>query len=161
MLNSIYDDLAASVGYTATVKLRTWFAGGWLYVPHPCRATPDHDLARIIGMPALQALVRDFEADQHLWLPIGEEARYVRDRDIALRLAAGDTVAQVAAQFGLSERRVEQLRGEMIDEGVLRFAEGRLRSKRPGRSRAGRSPFEGGLKILGTGEVFADPPPPR
>lgn len=160
VLNSIYDDLAASVGYTATVKLRTWYGGGWLYVPHPSRATETHDLATLIGMPALRALVRDFEADQHLWLPIGDEARYVRDHDIALRLAAGDTIPHVAEQFGLSERRVEQLREVMVQNGTLALAAGRRRPGRRGRPRPGRSPYGDGLKILGTGEVLAEPPPP-
>lgn len=160
MLNSIYDDLAASVGYTATVKLRTWYGGGWLYVPHPSRATAQHDLATLIGLPALRALARDFEGDQRLWLPFGDEDRYVRDRDIAVRFAAGDTAAQVAEQFGLSERRAEQLRVDLAEAGLLTLAAGRRLLQRRGRPRPGRSPYGDGLKILGTGEVSGGPPPP-
>lgn len=160
MLNSIYDDIAASVGWTATFKLKAWYGGGWLYVPHPSRATAQHELATLIGLSALRALVRDFEADQHVWLPIGDEDRYLRDRDIAVRLAAGDTVGQVAEQFGLSERRVEQLRAELAEAGLLRLAADRRLQRRRGRPRDGRSAYAGGLKILGTGEVSAEPPPP-
>lgn len=159
MLNSIYDDLAASVGYTATVKLRTWYAGSRLYVPQ--RATEGHTLARLIGFPALRALVRDFGADQNLWLPLGEEDRYVRNRDVARRFAAGDTVAQVANRFGLSERRVEQLRADLVGDGTLALAAGRPRRQARGRPRAGRSAYVGVelAENLGTGEVFAETPP--
>ena len=158
MQNSTYDDISASVGFTATVVLLTWFAKQRLYVPH--EALPSHPLATLIGLPALRALVRDFGGED-VWLPTAEAfGRYARDRDIAIRLAIGDSTADIATRFDLSERRVEQLRGELLQSGILKLAEGRRRSSAPGRPRAGRSPFEGGLEILGTGEVFAEPPPP-
>ena len=161
MQNSIYDDLGASVGYTAVVKLKTWYAGGWLYIPHASRVTPEHCLAKLIGMPALRALVRDFEADQHLWLPLGDEERYARDRDIALRLATGDAPAEIATQFGITERRIEQLRDEMLESGILELAAQRRRTRGlRGRPPRGQSPFADGLKILGTGEVSGDTPLP-
>lgn len=158
MENTNYDDLAASVGFTATVALMTWFEGRRLHVPR--QVLPQHPLATLIGLPALRALVRDFGGED-LWLPASDQfGRYARNRDIAVRLAAGDTPAQIAERFGLSERRVEQIRVELVDAGLLKLAEGRRLPSGPGRpARGRRSPF-GGLKILGTGEVSDEPPPP-
>jgi hypothetical protein len=156
--NSTYDDISASVGFTATVILLVWFSKQHLYVPR--QAQPSHPLATLIGLPALRALVRDFGGEQ-LWLPeAGTFGRYARDRDVAVRLSVGDSTADVAKRFDLSERRVEQLRAELIENGILKLAEGRRRSCAPGRPRDGRSPFEDGLKILGTGEVSGDTPLP-
>lgn len=158
MQNSTYDDLSASVGFTATVVLMTWFERQRLYVPH--QALPSHPLATLIGLPALRALVRDFGGED-LWLPTTSVfVRYARDRDVAVRLAIGDSTAEVAKRFDLSERRVEQIRAELLANGILKLAEGRRRTTAPGRPRAGRSPFEGGLEIFTTGEVFDRPPPP-
>jgi hypothetical protein len=156
MQNSVYDDLSAAVGFTATLKLRAWFSGGWLYVPKEARA--EHPLARLLGMSAFRALVRSFEGDQHLWLPAGCEDRYLRDRDIARRLAAGDSVDEVAARFDLSARRVEQIRAEFVENGILAVAGGVRR--RPGRPAVGRSPYRG-LALaenLETGGVSQQPP---
>ena len=158
MQNTVYDDIAASVGFTAAFALMTWFEKRRLYVPH--QALPSHPLATLIGLPALRALVRDFGGED-LWLPSAQEyERFARNRDIAVRLAAGDTAAQVGQRVGLSERRVEQIRDDLLADGLLTLAEGRRQPSGPGRpSRGRRSPY-GGMEILGTGEVSDEPPPP-
>lgn len=153
MQNSVLDDLSATVGFTATVALLTWYGGRRLYVPDA--AIEGHALAKLIGLPALRALVRDFRGDD-LCLPSADAfSRYARDRDIAASFAAGMTPAQTAEKFGLSLRRCEQLREEMATRGVLVLLA--RRAARPGRPRRGRSPYLG-AEILGTGEVSAATP---
>ena len=161
MENSILDDLSAVVGYTATRKLVAWFGGRRLYVPQ--RAAETHPLATLIGMPAFRALVRDFAGDDNVFLPsTGEDDRYIRDREIAERIAAGESAPVIALAMALTERRIEQIRVELVERGWILYAEGykrAMRKSRTTRRRGGDVPVPT-LIILGTGEVSAETPLP-
>ncbi len=123
------DDLCAVIGYTATRILFVWFAGRQLYVPHIPRDT--HPVRKLIGDSAFVALVREF-GDQHIRIPgTDEENRYKRNRDIAVRLAAGETLASVAADVGLTERQARALRAQMERDGWLGYAQGVRARRRP------------------------------
>lgn len=159
MLNSLLDDISSVVGYTATIKLRTWFAGQCVHVP--VEARPDHVLVGILGLPALRALVREWGGTP-LWIPSdGAECRYRRDREIALALAAGAPLAEVAARFGVTPRRVQQIGDEWEHARVLVEAAAAAPSVPPvsPRSRARRRPPLKLAEFLGTGGVSAEPPP--
>lgn len=124
LLGSVLDDLSPVVGFTATLALAAWWADRNLYVPATARA--DHPLARVIGLPALRALVVEY-GGQTLAIPADVQAlRFRRDRAICERFAEGWTPARVADEFELSLRRAEQLRSELLERGWLEFAEGRL-----------------------------------
>ena len=125
---SILDDVSSVIGFTATSVLCAWYGGCQLYVP--AKAGPDHPLVDLIGEAALRALVREF-GSEHLKIP-GDRSttRYRRDRSISERFAEGWTPTRVADEFGLSLRRVEQLRAELTDWGWVAYAAGR-RTRRP------------------------------
>lgn len=159
MENSILDDLSAVVGYTATRKLAAWFGGRRLYVPQ--RASESHPLATLIGMPAFRALVREFAGDDDVFIPSSlEDERYLRDREIAERLAAGESAREIAARLSLTDRRIEQIRLDLAQRGWLLYAEGYKRAmRRSGPARRRGDEPEAPALFLGTGEVSAESPP--
>lgn len=163
MKNSTFDDISAVAGWTATVKLQVWFSGRYVYIPSV--ASPSHPLARLLGLSVLAALVREFggPGDRALWIPSEcAQDRFRRDRDIAVALANGTTVQELAERFGLTVRRVEQIREELQGNGVIVYAEGyrkaMRRHRRPGdRGYAASVP----TIILKTGEVSGRTPLPK
>lgn len=114
------DDLAPVVGYTAARILAAWYAGRSLYVP--ALAREDHPLALLIGLPALRALCREYSGLQISIPSELEDDRFRRDRRIALLLLAGQTCAEVAEEMGLTRRRVEQIRADLIERRWLEYA---------------------------------------
>lgn len=118
-LNSVLDDVAPVIGYTPTRIMAAWWAGRTLYVP--ARVRPGHPLDVLLGRLAFQKLVRAF-AEQYIHVPpLAEDMREIRDRQIADALARGESCADVAAQHGLSTRRVEQVRLALRENGLLDF----------------------------------------
>lgn len=117
--NTTLDDLAAIVGFTATVKLSMWFGSrkNNLYVPKV--ATEDHLLAKLIGLPAMRRLVAEFEGE-HLSIP-GLHGVFVEGRNALIRdrLLQGHGTREIALETGLTERRVLQLRREFEQMGLL------------------------------------------
>lgn len=117
--NTTLDDLAAIVGFTATVKLSMWFGSKThnLYVPQV--ATEDHLLAKLIGLSAMRRLVMEFGGG-FLSVP-GLHGVFVEGRNSLIRdrLLAGVGTREIAAETGLTERRVLQLRREFEHMGLL------------------------------------------
>lgn len=149
----ILEDLCATVGYRATRVLLAWFAGRDLYVPS--RVDLDHPLRWLLGLDVFARLVEAW-AGCKLDLPHDrEDERYVRDRTIAERFASGATVEAVSAEFGLTKRRVQVVRAELVDRGWIAYAEGRASSRCGPRPKA-TIPGE----ILERTGVACDPPVP-
>lgn len=117
--NTTLDDLAAIIGFTATVKLSMWFGSrkSNLYVPK--QASEDHAIAKLIGLPAMRRLVAEFEGE-HLSVP-GLHGVFVEGRNALIRdrLLRGHGTREIAAETGLTERRVLQLRREFESMGLL------------------------------------------
>ncbi len=133
------DDLAATVGFTPAVTIAVAYEGGTLWVPS--RVQADHPLVSLIGLRAFRALVEAYAGDR-LRIPQWSAIDAMRrDWRIATRLADREPLADVAASEGLTVRRVEQIRAELVLRGWLQYV---------GRGK--------GVEILGTGEVFDGPP---
>lgn len=138
---TVMDDLAATVGYTPTVTIGVVFEGKDLWVPTQVQA--DHPLVALIGLRPFRALVAAYGGDR-LRIPQWSAVEALRrDWRIAGRMAAGEPLAEIAAAEGLTVRRVEQIRSELVLRGWLAYL---------GRRK--------GVEFLGTGEVFAGTPPP-
>jgi hypothetical protein len=126
--NGVLEDVSAEIGYTATSLLVAWFGGANLYVP--ASADENHPVSRIIGNAAFRRLVAAYGSET-LWIPGGHrEAVDRRDRLIAERLAGGATAREIAAEFGISERRAQQLRAHVERKGLIPMV---LRSRGRGR----------------------------
>jgi hypothetical protein len=96
--------LAALIGLPATLRLVEARGGTRIYVPDI--ANHDHWLARLLGLPALQALVAEHARD-YLELDRAASAlRAARDRQIIIDVREGASTASVALQCGLTQRQV-------------------------------------------------------
>jgi hypothetical protein len=164
MQNTLLDDIANVVGYTPARKIALAYAGRRLCVPRHAR-DETHAIAYLIGMPAYRALVREFPGEE-LFIPgLGDDDRFRRDLIVAARLADGQTYASVAADLGITPRRVEQIAAELEDRGWLKFSSGLghfirlLRLHRRGHGR-GPAPTLKTVDFLGMGEVSDETPLP-
>lgn len=117
--HGILEDLGAEIGFTATTALVAWFGGANLYVPS--EVDPDHLLARTIGMPAFRRLVMQWGGET-LWIPINHAYEIDRrSREAANLLARGMGSKAVSQALGISERRVQQLRAKLEENGMLPY----------------------------------------
>ncbi|WP_042886310.1 hypothetical protein [Cupriavidus necator] len=115
--NGVLEDVSAEIGYTATSLLVAWFGGANVYIP--ATADKSHPVARLIGHAAFRRLVAAYGSET-LWIPGGHlEAMDRRDRLIAERLAHGAGTREIAAEFGITERRVQQLRTHVESKGLI------------------------------------------
>lgn len=106
--NGVLEDICAEIGFTATCLLVGEYGGGNLYVPEKVRE--GHTLAQIVGVAAFKRLV-DAYGSRDLWIPTGAlESMGYRDRIIIKRFAKGASASDIAAEFGISMRRAQQLR---------------------------------------------------
>lgn len=154
------DDLAPVIGYRATRVIVAWFAGRRLHVP--AKAAPDHPLATLLGPTAFGALVRQFAGCRLLIPTEGDEMRYKRDRNVAELIAAGWALPRVADHVGLSVRRVEQIRAEVVRNGWLEYAKGFDADRRYNRGRrelGAAALVVGPAANFGTGESSDEYPP--
>jgi hypothetical protein len=118
--NTNLDDIAAVIGYTPTRVIAGWFPNKNLYVPTQYR--PGHPLEFLIGVSCLKRLVRAF-AGQRIYVPTERQDRLVfRDREIAEAFTSGATDRVLADRYGLTLRRVEQLRRALTDNGIVDYS---------------------------------------
>lgn len=153
MNTSDLDDIAPVIGYRATRIVVAWFAGRQVWVPREAR--DDHPLRLLLGPSAFMALVREFGGRKIAVPSTSDEALYVRNRQIAEYLAAGWQCERIGRALGITARRVEQIRAELVRNGWLTYAQGfhpETPNYPPGRRRIV------GPKILGTSEVFGESP---
>ena len=121
--HGILEDVAAEIGYTATCLLVDWFGGiGQLYVP--TEVNEDHPITKVIGVPAMNRLVKLFEgSDVHerfVWLNQNEQRDIARrDRLIAALLFMGLGAKQIGVLSGMSERHVFLARQRVERLGIL------------------------------------------
>lgn len=117
--NSTLDDVAAVIGFTATLRLVAWYGGvnSNLYVPET--ASADHQIARLIGAQALQRLVDEW-GKKHLNMPtLNSYYEDCRTRVVKEGLERGQSTRSIAEATGLTERRVQQIRMALEVNGLL------------------------------------------
>lgn len=116
--NTTLDDIAAVIGFSATVRLSAWFSNGSsLYVPE----TPTEEclLSRLIGQAAAERLSKEWPKEL-LWIPTMsgyEDMR--RRRQICRMLEQGFGSKEVARTIGMSEKRILQITRELEAQGFL------------------------------------------
>lgn len=117
--NSIADDLATVIGFTATLRLCAWYGdpNANLYVP--AKATPGHELERLIGMSAFRKLCETW-GNETLSIPMlngyEEDCRNRLLRDLLLK---GLSPREISRTLYIGERRVQQLRFHLEEAGML------------------------------------------
>jgi hypothetical protein len=135
--NGLIEDIAAEIGFTAATALVAWFGGGNLYIP--MQALPEHPIAKIIGLSAFRRLVLMYDKaewqihERTIWIdnhhPLAVQ-RTERNRLVLELLDMGKREIEVAEMTSLGVRRVQQIRIEAEETGVvelLRAERDRLR----------------------------------
>ena len=116
-LNTTLDDIAAEIGFTATMTLVAWYGGTHLYVPE--KVSEKHAIAKAVGLRLAQRLVAAHGGGM-LFVPDAVSYdRTRRDRMVVEGVGRGMGTKQLAALTGLTERRVQQIRQRLEAEGVL------------------------------------------
>lgn len=113
------EDIAAVVGFTATLRLSAWFGDrtGDCYVP--LVAEEGQLIARLIGLPAATALSKEWGGDH---LAIARLQNYeddMRRKAIARMFETGMGSREIAAHLRISERRVQQICRELEVAGLI------------------------------------------
>lgn len=116
--NTTLDDVAAVIGFSATLRLSAWYGGGNnLYVPHEMQ--DDHFLARLLGVSAAQRLSNEWPGE-HIAVPrLDGYEQDIRRKVIARMLEQKFGTREIANHLRMSERRVQQITREMEAAGII------------------------------------------
>ncbi len=115
--NTTLDDLAAVIGFTATLRISAWYANSNLWVPK--KVDDDHALVKLIGQSAAKKLCEEWGGS---FLAIPRLKKYEDDerrRIIARMLELGSGTNEIAAFVRLGERRVQMICRELEVEGLI------------------------------------------
>lgn len=129
--NTTLDDIAAVIGFSATLRLSAWFGNGNnLYVPDTVE--DGQVLVRLIGRSAAERLTQAF-GREHLAVPrLAAYEEDVRRKRIASLLEGGFSTRQISQFDRISERRVQQICRELEVAGLITPV-GPAKSKTPAR----------------------------
>jgi hypothetical protein len=127
--NTTLDDVAAVIGFSATLRLAAWFGdGGNLYVPEKINA--DQVLARLIGVSAAQRLCDEW-GGEHLALPrLTAYEDDVKRRVVGRMLEQGFSTREVSTHIRMSERRIQQIARELESAGLIEVLVARKNQKK-------------------------------
>lgn len=116
--NTTLDDIAAEIGFSATLRLVAWFGDdGNCYVP--VNAEDGQLLATLIGLPAARALSARWPGE-HLNIPVLSDFEVaIRRGTVAKLLAAGLTTREISHILRVGERRVQQICRELELAGLI------------------------------------------
>lgn len=115
--NDSFEDVCALIGYTATTILISWAGGSNLFVPE--KATEDHYLAWLIGMPSFRALCSEY-ASTTIWVPANPiNSRIAVKRRIAKMIQGGHGSRAIMQEIPIGERALQRIRRELEMAGVL------------------------------------------
>ena len=116
--NTTLDDIAAVIGFSATLRLSAWFGNGNnLYVPDTVE--DGQVLVRLLGRSAAERLTQAF-GREHLAVPrLAAYEEDVRRQRIGKLLEGGFSTRQISQFERISERRVQQICRELEVAGLI------------------------------------------
>lgn len=116
--NTTLDDIAAVIGFSATLRLSAWFGNGNnLYVPDTVE--DGQVLVRLLGRSAAERLTEAF-GREHLAVPrLAAYEEDVRRQRIGKLLEGGFSTRQISQFERISERRVQQICRELEVAGLI------------------------------------------
>lgn len=118
--NTTLDDLAAVIGFSATLRLAAWFGDrGNVYVPDTCE--DGQLLVKLIGLSAAKKLTEEW-GHQHLNIP--RLKSYENDlvkRQVGRMFEHSMRSTEIANQLRMSERRVQQICRELEAAGLIQI----------------------------------------
>lgn len=115
--NTLLDDIAAEIGYTATSVLAAWYGGRHLYVTtDPQKAD---QIAALIGRSAFERLVASFGGEV-LAIPRNVlSSRYERWRTVFDMLTEGKSTREICDATGFSLPQIHNIRRTLEANGVM------------------------------------------
>lgn len=115
--NGTLEDLGAVIGFSATIRLVSWYGGSTLNVPSEMRDA--HPLNMIIGASAFKLLVEEWPGEA-IKVPINAEYHEsIRHRAVAALVAAGMVARDIGSVLYMTPRHVNRLRVEAEERGLL------------------------------------------
>ena len=116
--NTTLDDIAAVIGFSATLRLSAWYGNGNnLYVPN--NVEEGQVLVLLIGRSAAQRLTEEFGGG-HLAVPrIVSYEEDCRRQRVATLLTRGFSTREVSRFEKVSERRIQQICRELEQCGII------------------------------------------
>jgi hypothetical protein len=116
--NNTLDDIAAVIGFTAALHLAAWFGGGNnLFIPE--KVDEEHFLARLIGLRNAQKLVDEW-GNEHISVPsMNTYNELLKKKQIGRLFEMGFGSREIAGQFRMTERRVQQICRELEAKGLI------------------------------------------
>jgi hypothetical protein len=118
--NSTIDDVCALVGFSATVRLITWYGGSNLYVP--TAPGEDHLLKALLGENSLARLIEEFGGTT-VWVPSSLSGQHTaadalkrQVRDLMLKGHGSRVIAEIV---GTSQRQVQRIARDLEEAGLL------------------------------------------
>lgn len=116
--NSTLDDIAAVIGFSATLRLSAWLGDlNYLYVP--AEVSEEHFLAKLIGISAAKALSKEWGGES-LAIPFAKPFEVdVKRRMVCRMLEQGFNTREIAKFLQVSERRVQQIQRELEMAGLI------------------------------------------
>lgn len=100
-------ELKGVVGPGAALAVCSVWGGRTLYIP--AIAHPDHPLTRILGVETANRLCRAMAGDRLSVPKIDAVSRQIRAHRIKKRRSRGDSISELAGDFGLTPRRILQI----------------------------------------------------
>ena len=117
--NSIADDIAAVIGFTATLRLCAWYGDPNANLYIPSKPTPGHEIEKLIGPAAFKRLCAEW-GNETLSVPMlqgyEDDCRNRLLRDLLLK---GLSPREISRTLYVGERRVQQLRTHLEEAGML------------------------------------------
>ena len=126
--NTTLDDIASVVGFTNTMRLVAWFGEGTMFVP--LKVEDGQLLVLLIGKVAAQRLSEAWPGELLAVPGLHQYEVDRRRRQTAMLLESGFTPRQVSHWMRCSERRVQQVRGELERAGLLATSSGKKGQKK-------------------------------
>lgn len=117
--NTILEDIGAAIGFTATSALCGWYGGRRLYVP--TSASAGHNIAKVIGLRQMEALVSDFGGTL-IFVPKDWHSRRLRrNRIVYDLLRRGVDSKAISDKVGLTPLHVSNIRVGLEEVGLLQM----------------------------------------
>jgi hypothetical protein len=128
--NTTLDDICAVIGLNATVHLVVWFGDdNSLYVPD--KVDGEHFLARLIGLENATRLSAEWPS-QIIHIPSFRAYEdLLKRKQIGRQFEMGFGSREIATQFRVTERRVQQICRELESAGLIPVIGPTEKSKKP------------------------------
>lgn len=117
--NTTLDDIAAVIGFSATLRLVAWYGDQDSSLWVPVKVSEDHALGKLIGVPCMTRLVGEWGGELLKIPTMDFYEDDCRNRSVRDLLARGLSPREIARLVYVGERRIQQVRMQLEETGML------------------------------------------